>query len=135
MFVDNQGMTVEQAIATNLQNLQTIINKLQTDNYGIPIFLCTIFSNWGDANGVVDGVNANIRNLCKTMSGVYCIDFNKYSDFTVNSGWTYTHPVAIGYREMARQIASCIGWTINNNRADFKWIQFVGTEYAVAIGS
>lgn len=136
-FVNVQGMTAEQAVNTNLQNLQTIISKLQSDNYGIPIFLCTIFDGWCDVAGVTgfrDMINANIRSLCDTMSGVYCIDFNKYSDFSAQSGWSYVHPVAIGYREMAKQIASTIGLTINENREDFKWVQFVGTQYAVAIG-
>lgn len=48
-----------------------------------------------------------------------------------NSAYSYGHPTALGYNQLAREIGGAIGYTIVNNPNDFRWVQFIGTEYAM----
>lgn len=133
MFVRDDGMTVADAIQTNYNNLLTIISLVQSQNFGIPIFLCTLFPGWSDVYGVASGVVTNVRTICQNMDGVYLIDFREYSKLTSDSPYRYGHPTALGYAQMAREIAGAVCYHVNNTPDDFRWIQFVGTRWAVDI--
>lgn len=131
----NISDNVETCISTNNTTLRTIISRFKSDNVGAPVFICTLFKGWNDANGVSEGVVTNIRTIAAELPGVYLIDFRAYSDIKLPSVYTNTHPVAIGYEKMAEEIGGAISWYIKNYPDDFRWLRWVGTNKAVPITS
>lgn len=102
-----------------------IINKLRTDNKNIPIFCVTITQNY---SGSACNLNNAIREV-GTNNNCYIIDLGQYSDWGTNSKWLNgSHPNAYGYYHNAEMINSYINYIIENNKADFYNLSFVGTD-------
>ena len=131
----NISDNVETCISTNNTTLRAIISRFKSDNVGAPVFICTLFKGWNDANGVSEGVVNNIRTIAAELPGVYLIDFRAYSEIKLPSVYTNTHPVAIGYEKIAEEIGGAISWYIKNYPDDFRWLRWVGTNKAVPITS
>ena len=134
-LVDDLGGLTEEtlptAIARSKAAMMSIITKLKADNADIKIFICTLLPGWDNATSLAPYVCDNIRDIANDEDNVYLIDLSKYSKIAHSSPYSYIHPTAIGYNQMAREIGGAIGYTIVNNPGDFKWIQFIGTEYAM----
>ena len=121
--------TLAETISTFETNIYNIIDKLKTSNTGIKIFLCTIIPSYaysGESNYAT--LNAKIREIANAIDDVYLIDLNKYSEIVYGTPYENQHLTAVGYHKMANEIMSLINYTIHNNLADFKWVQFIGTE-------
>ena len=75
--------------------------------------------------------NTAIRAIAEKYSGnnVYLLDMAVYAKPV--EGWEYTqgHGNTMGYLNYSHQISSYVDWIIRNNRDDFKYVQFIGTEY------
>jgi lysophospholipase L1-like esterase len=123
---------IDDVIANFETNIYNIINKLKTANKGIKIFLCTIIPSYavpGDTN--YEAINAKIKEIAEATEEVYLIDLNKYSKCTAGSPYAHIHLTALGYRQMASEISAYISYIISQNLEDFKWVQFIGTDYSV----
>ena len=123
--------TLEETIATFATNIGNIINKLKTESNGIKVFLCTIIPCYAPVGHTgYDTLNDKIREIANTTDDVYLIDLNQYSELYDGTPYENQHLTAVGYHKMANEIMSLINYTIHNNLPDFKWVQFIGTEYS-----
>ena len=134
-LADNMGGLIPENIPTvsamSKAAMMSIITKLKADNADIKIFICTLLPSWDRGNDLSPYVCDNIRDIASTEENVYLIDLSKYSRVAQDSAYSYGHPTAIGYNQLAREIGGAIGYTIVNNPDDFRWIQFIGTKYAM----
>ncbi len=74
--------------------------------------------------------NTAIRYMATIYSNVYILDFETYYP-KLETSWEYTqgHGNAMGYLNYSWQIGTYVDWIIRNNRSDFKYVQFIGTDY------
>ena len=74
--------------------------------------------------------NVAIRYMATVFDNVYVLDFETYYPL-LESSWEYTqgHGNAMGYLNYSWQIGTYVDWIIRNNRTDFKYVQFIGTDY------
>lgn len=132
-YVTTQGMTIAEGAEKSYTYLKNIISKLKTDNVGIRIFLCTL--NPGSTKGAYAQYRipliAKMRQIADEEPSVFLIDMNTYGTLETYSPYHNGHPTPIGYNLMAKEMGSYISWTINNKPQSFKWIRWIGTEYAV----
>lgn len=131
---DMGGLTPENlptVSAMSKSAMMDIITKLKADNADIKIFICTLLPGWDIGNSLSPYVVQNIRDIASAEDNVYLIDLAKYSIIKGSSPYMYGHPTALGYNQLAREIGGAIGYTIVNNPNDFRWVQFIGTEYAM----
>lgn len=132
-LVDDLGGLTEETLPIASQRskaaMMSIITKLKADNADIKIFICTLLPGWDIGTSLSPLVIQNIKDIAATEDNVYLIDLSKYSK--IKGAYMYGHPTAIGYNQLAREIGGAIGYTIINNPDEFKWIQFIGTEYAM----
>ena len=107
-----------------------IIDKFKAENTGIKVFLSTIVPAYTNYNRRFDDYNAEIRRIVlEEYTDVFLIDINKYSICKYYTYYAQGHLTAIGYQQLAKEFATLISYTIHNNLADFRNIQFIGTEY------
>lgn len=134
-LVDDLGGLTEETLPIAIQRskaaMMSIITKLKADNADIKIFICTLLPNWDIANSLSPHVCDNIRDIASTEENVFLIDLSKYSKIEQDSPYSNGHPTALGYNQLAREIGGAIGYTIVNKPDEFRWIQFIGTEYAM----
>lgn len=133
-LVDDLGGLNSETLPTAIQRskaaMMSIITKLKADNADIKIFICTLLPGWDMGNSLSPYVCDNIRDIASTEDNVYLIDLSRYSAVK-NGPYSYGHPTALGYNQLAREIGGAIGYIIHNNPEEFKWVQFIGTEYAM----
>ena len=102
-----------------------IIKKLRNDNKNIPIFCVTITKNYLTTAYTL---NDKIKEIALN-NNCYIIDLGEYSDWTTGSEWLNgSHPNTYGYHHNAEMINSYINYVIENNKADFYNLSFVGTD-------
>ena len=113
--------------------VKAIIAKLKTDNPGIRIFLCTLNkSNSTDRLAQYRvPMMQKFREIAEDDPSVFLVDTNLHSNFDPVGGYYNGHPTAIGYQLMAQDIGSIISYIIAHENEKFKWVKFIGTEYAV----
>ena len=127
-----EDATLETAISTYETNIYNIINKLKAENAGIKMFLCTIIPSYAYlSNANHKAFDEKIREIANAADNVYLVDLNLYSKCAANTPYSNGHLTAIGYYQMAHEIKSIISYTINQNLADFKEVQFIGTDYHI----
>lgn len=73
--------------------------------------------------------NAAVRSMATLFDNVYVLDMEKYAPALEDWEYTQGHGNPMGYLNYSYQIASYVDWIIRNNRDDFKYTQFIGTEY------
>ena len=121
------------AAAISDQYMKLIIAKLKADNPGIRIFLSTL-----SVSNLTDRLSAwriplmeKYRQIAAEDSSVFLVDTAIYANYRAVGGYYSGHPTALGYQLMAQDYGSIISYIMHNNPADFKWIQTIGTAYAV----
>ena len=108
--------------------MNKIIDKARADNHGIRIFLCTFLPGWGQQ--CCGGIINNVKQIVNENADCWLIDLNAYSKCQPNTAYWYTHLTALGYQQMAKEIGSAISYHINHDSDSFKWVRFIGTNYA-----
>ena len=109
---------------------RSIINALKTANNNIKIFLATIVPAYADGVTTFDAVNELIEDLAEELTNCYLVDLSQYSHVSKGSAYEAGHLTAIGYRTLAQDYAGYIGYIIRTNLTEFKWVQFIGTNYS-----
>ena len=117
-------------IADTETALRNIINALKTANNNIKIFLATIVPAYADGVTTFDSVNELIENLAEEITNCYLVNLTEYSHVSKGSVYEAGHLTALGYRMLAQDYACYIGYIIRTNMNDFKWVQFIGTNYS-----
>ncbi len=131
--VGNMGdMTIDELLVDYEANMYNIINKLKENNNGIIIFLATIVPSYApNYNETYKAMNNKIKAMVEATDNVYLLDLNALSNLTMSGAYNVWHPTAVGYVKMAEEIKSLISYTINQNLDDFKFIQYIGTDYTM----
>lgn len=108
---------------------QNIIDALKTANTGIKIFVCTIIPAYADATfiSVYEDVNDLIESFA-SQENVYCCDLTQYGHEYIESQYAAGHLTAYGYWRMAKDLIAYIGWIMRQYPADFRFIQYIGTD-------
>jgi lysophospholipase L1-like esterase len=110
---------------------QNIINKVKTENSGIKIFVATI----PPANGYMTTTMRTMSNTIKTIvsdlndDNVYLVDLWNYGHTDDLLAFDAGHLSAYGYLQLALDYKAYISYIIRNNPNDFRYVQFIGTEY------
>lgn len=105
-------------------NYARIISIIKTVQPNAKIFpICMKSSGYASYNEA-------IRYMATIYSNVYVLDFETYYP-TLETSWEYTqgHGNAMGYLNYSWQIGTYVDYIIRNNRTDFKYVQFIGTDY------
>lgn len=118
--------------------LTGIITKLKAANNGIKIFVCTIINSmsyndiaYSAAAGRLENVNEGIRDYVEDLNDadVILLDLEQYGNLYQSNGYSCGHLSQYGYYRMAQDICNYISWYMNMNKAEFRFIQFIGTNY------
>lgn len=118
--------------ADTKSNLSNIISMLKNASNGIKIFLCTIIPSYAYTKNQSILAKSNlIKELYNETyandSDVILIDLQKYGHTLPYTSYVAGHLSALGYYQMAKDLAHYISWYIDNNKRDFRFIQFIGS--------
>lgn len=114
---------------TSKTAMTNIINKLKTENDGIKVFVCTIPKSAYYGTTDYNDCSEAIISTVESMDDVYIVDLNVYSRLGSYTAYTFGHATALGYYILAREIKNYVSWIIHENTLDFRWVQFIGTDY------
>lgn len=110
-------------------NLTNIVNKVRSENNGIPIFIATLPNEWAYGTSAYTVTNERIRSIANTL-GLFVIDFEKENGFVFARDILGGHPTSFGTWEIAREWANAISAYLSDNKALFTKLQYVGTDYS-----
>lgn len=122
----NYGSFNEQSI----EALGQIISKVKEMNNHIKIFVSTIpLSPSYKTESIIESAQI-IRDYVESIADddVYLVDLARYGHLDDSLAYTYGHPTAYGYHIIAEDVKNYISWIISNNKMDFKFVQFIGTD-------
>ena len=111
--------------------LEKIIDKIKTENRGIKIFISTIIPAYDGTNN--ESMSDIIRDFVSNRNDCYLTDIAKYSKTKKGTAYEKGHLTALGYMQLAKEYKSYISYIINNNKDDFKFIQFSNTDLSYDI--
>lgn len=108
-----------------------IINKLKTENKNIKIFVATTIPAPAYRGGKIDEVNAGIRQLVEDLDDVNVVlaDIQIYGHTYTSDGYNAGHLTALGYNRLAKDYIALISYLIDIDKSNFRFIQFIGTDY------
>lgn len=111
--------------------LSNIITKVKTENKGIKIFVATIVPANGYMTTGMRSRSEMIRGFVEDLNddNVYLIDLWTYGKTDDYLAYDAGHLSALGYLRLAEDYKAYIGWIIHNNINDFRYVQFIGTDY------
>jgi lysophospholipase L1-like esterase len=111
--------------------LTSIINKVESDNTGIKIFVATIIPANGYMTTAMRTRSQMIRDFVAGLNdnNVYLLDMWTYGHTDDLLAYDAGHLSALGYLRLAEDYKSYISYVIHNNPDDFRYVQFIGTEY------
>lgn len=111
---------------------QNIINFFKNKYKNIKIFCCTLIPAYREQNPTFyDSYNQNVVKYCvNNNTDCYLVDLSKFSICHANSVYAQGHLTAIGYLQLAKEISGLIDEQITNNINDFKYVQFIHTDYS-----
>ena len=77
--------------------------------------------------------NEAIRYVASRFDNIYLLEMDKFAE--ERQGWedTLGHGNTMGYLNYSYQISSYVDWIIRHNPDEFKYVQFIGTEYGPAL--
>ena len=106
-------------------NYGKIISKIKTVQPNAKIF-CVCMKNKTQF-GAYNVAIKNIANLFAT--NVYVLDMEAYAPPLESWEYTQGHGNTMGYLNYSYQISSYVDFLIRKNPSEFKYVQFIGTEY------
>lgn len=110
--------------------LQSIITKLKNENTGIKIFVSNLLPAMKYNTQPYTDVQNYISAVCSVNTDTWLLDMTQYSECKRNTAYAQEHLTALGYVQEAKELNNYISYIINGNKADFKWVQFIGTNYS-----
>lgn len=108
-----------------------IVAKVKAENNGIKIFVATIPPANGYMTTTMRAMSATIRNIVEALDddNVYLVDLWNYGHTDDLLAFDSGHLSAYGYLQLAMDYKAYISYIIRNNPNDFRYVQFIGTEY------
>ena len=119
---------------TSANGFTSIISKLRNENKNIKIFVSTIIPARSYTGASFDAVSDGIRNLVAGFNddNIILLDMARYGHTGDSEAYNCGHLSAYGYNRLARDYKAYISWYINNNKRNFREVQFIGTDYVYA---
>ena len=107
-----------------------IITKVKLENPGIKIFVSTIPLSPAYKTPAIVNSRQEIIDYVEGLndSDIYIVDLAQYGHLDDSTAYTYGHPTALGYYRLAQDFRNYISYIINENKEDFRWVQFIGTD-------
>lgn len=107
-------------------NYAKIIQKIKEIEPNAVIFPITMKPTTFETGGW----NTVVRYMENIFDNVYVLDMYRY--FPEIPDWHYTegHGNIMGYLWYAKELTCYVDWIVRNNPNKFKYVQFIGTEYA-----
>lgn len=111
--------------------LTSIIQKVKSDNSGIKIFVATVVAANGYMTTAMASRSQMIRDFVANLNDpdVYLVDMWRYAHTDDLLAFDAGHLSAYGYLQLAKDYKAYISYIIRNNPSDFRYIQFIGTNY------
>lgn len=111
--------------------LTSIVNKVKADNNGIKIFIATILPANGYMTADMRTRSQMIRDFVTNLNdpNVYLVDLWTYGHTDDYLAYDAGHLSALGYLRLAEDYKAYISSIISNNKDDFRYVQFIGTNY------
>lgn len=108
-----------------------IINKVKAENNGIKIFVATIPPANGYMTATMRAMSETIRQIVAGIAdaNVYLVDLWAYGHTDDYLAYDAGHLSALGYLRLAEDYKAYIGYIIKNNINEFRYAQFIGTNY------
>lgn len=118
--------------AASIGGFTDIINKLQSENNNIFIFVATVIPSIAYVGSAYTKVSNGIRNFVGSLNDdhVILIDLANYGHTAETTGYNCGHLSALGYQRLAQDYVSMISEYMAENRVLFRQIQFIGTTYS-----
>ena len=107
--------------------MNNIIAKVKSDNPQIKIFVSTQINYYTYAN--VDTINGDMATVVENNTDCYLLDIYTYGRMVLADD-AYSHCTAVGYKTIAEYYHNYISYIMHTGYADFKTIQFTGTNRA-----
>lgn len=106
-----------------------IIRKLQEVNNGIKIFVCNDTSIVGnkEKTELVTGIEQFVAEL--NDPDVILLDMWKYGRLNMTNAYQCGHLSQYGYYRLAQDYCNYISWYMHTHKEEFRFIQFIGTNY------
>ena len=104
-----------------------IINKVKQENPHIKIFIATMLNLYSTSNERIAAVNADMRTIAANTADCYLVDILANGDLIPSD--RFSHLTAVGYLKLAHFYFNYISYIIAHNMADFRLVQFIGTEH------
>lgn len=113
---------------TAMQNIITMLRNARSD---MRIAICSVIPAYDGAGYQAKG--QLILNWAKGLNdpNIIPLDLAQYSHVRPRTSYVAGHCSALGYYMMALDIARYISWYMDNNKRDFRFIQFIGSPDAV----
>ena len=108
-------------------NYAKIIQKIKEIAPKAKIFVITMKNKYNEI--VCAEYNAAIRYMATIFDNVYVLDMNIYFPDILDEHYTAGHGNAMGYCHYSLEIQTLVDKTIRENPTDFKYVQFINTEY------
>jgi lysophospholipase L1-like esterase len=127
--VNDSAFSVSDAdTLTAMQNIVTMLNTARSD---MRIAVCSCIPAYDGAGYQAKG--QLILNWAKGLNdpNIIPLDLAQYSHVRPRTSYVAGHCSALGYYMMALDIARYISWYMDNNKRDFRFIQFIGSPDAV----
>ena len=122
-YAGNNNISSEDRISA----MNNIIAKVKADNPQIKIFVSTQINYYNYTN--VETINADMATVVGQNSDCYLLDIFTYGRMTRNRDM-YSHCTAVGYKTLAEYYHNYISYIMHTVWANFKTIQFTGTNRA-----
>ena len=117
--------------------LTSIVTKVKNENNGIKIFIATIIAANGYMTATMRTRSQMIRDFVSSLndSNVYLVDLWTYGRTDDYLAYDAGHLSALGYLRLAEDYKAYISYIIHNNPNDFRYVQFIGTNYTYSADS
>lgn len=131
---DSLGMSLAEWFADNTRcGFSNIITKLKTENKNIKIFVSNIIPARSYSTPGYLEFSDYLLNWIKTTysndPNVIPVDLQQYGHTKNTTAYNCGHLSAYGYWRLAKDWMAYVGWYMNNNKDQFREIQFIGTDY------
>lgn len=111
--------------------LNSIITKIKNENTGIKVFVATIIPANGYMTTRMRSRSKMIKDFVENLNDddVMLVDLWTYGHTDDIIAYDAGHLSAIGYAKLAEDYKSYISYIIKTNSDNFRYVQFIGTNY------
>lgn len=123
--VNDSAFSVSDAdTLTAMGNIVTMLNTARSD---MRIAICSCIPAYDGAGYQAKGQLIYNWAVSQNDPNIIPLDLAKYSHTLPRTSYVAGHLSALGYYMMALDIARYISWYMDNNKRDFRFIQFIGS--------